>query len=142
MPSLLSGVLIAAAAVTLVVVGYVAFASARPTAWTMDAEGLTLRSALVLGSRVSIRWTEVASISFDTTLMFRSKRESIDLDGRIAWARHVTLVRRGRARAVQFTSRDLDEFERQLWVAVRAQRGWSGVGTDWHSAPAEPVACR
>jgi hypothetical protein len=122
----------AAIVLVLVVLLYVALATALPTSWTVDAEGLTLRSATALGVRIRIPWTDVASIGCGTELVYRTTLASMNLDARIAWQRHATLVRRSGKRAVQFTPRDIAGFERQLEVVLGSRYDWSLDKSGWH----------
>jgi hypothetical protein len=124
--------LTAIAVATVLVVLYVVLAFALPTSWTMDAAGLTLRSAAALGIRIRIPWTEVASIGCGTELVYRTTLESMNLDARITRRRHVTLVRRAGTRAVQFTPRDIADFERQLHSVLAGQPDWSIDESGWH----------
>ena len=120
------------------VVLYLVLAAALTTSWKLDDAGLTLRSAAVLGARICIPWSDVVSIGFGTTFVYHTTLESMNLDGRIIAQRHVTLVRRSK-RAVQFTPRDIADFERQLQRDLGSKSDWSHHESCWHhSAP--PIA--
>jgi hypothetical protein len=140
-PSFVQAMVVAAAVLAPLVVIYAVLGFVRPTSWAMDATGLTLRSTVVLGARVRIPWTDVVSLTLGTKLVYRTNLQSLNLDGRIVWSRHVTMIRRGAARAVQFTPQDIEGFEQQLPL-VLGQLGWSRLETGWQQDPQPPVTGR
>ena len=77
------------------------------------------------------RYANPESIGLGTQLAYHTTLEAMNLDARIRWLRHVTLVRRGGIRAVQFTPRDIAQFERQLGSLLGERSDWALDESGW-----------
>jgi hypothetical protein len=95
--------------------------------WQLDANGITVRAAALLGFPFHIPWSSLERIQ---TVGWGEGISALKLDGRYLFQQHVTLSRRG-ARRVRFTPRDMDVFEAAVGGILQGRPEWRRTKTGW-----------